>query len=167
MNKRRMLSFVSDHKRFNYRTAGVILRNRHVLVCREDDKDFTMLPGGRVELGEPSDIALKREILEELGCYGRVGRLVFSVENFFDLTGEQFHEIAKYYTVTLPDQFPFETDRPCMITHDEGHVLTFDWVPLQEDALAGVNLLPKWLRARFGDLPSQTEHLIVNERAGH
>ncbi|VAW18234.1 hypothetical protein MNBD_ALPHA12-1175 [hydrothermal vent metagenome] len=164
MDKRHALCILFGTNRFNYRTAGVILRNGHVLVCREDDKDFTMLPGGRVELGEASDIALKREITEELGCSGRIGRLIFSVENFFALTGEQFHEIGKYYSVTLPDDFPFETEKPCMITHDEGHVLTFNWVKLEAGALAGVNLLPKWLRTRFDGLPAQTEHLIVDER---
>ncbi len=164
MNGQTTLSFLTGSHRFNYRVAGVALRNNHVLVCREDEQDFVLLPGGRVELGESSNIALRREVAEELKCSGEVGRLLFSVENFFDREGEQFHEVAKYYVLSLPDEFPFETDRPCFVTHDEGHVLTFSWVPIEAKALSRVNLLPLWMRVRFGDLPAHEEHLIVDER---
>ncbi len=164
MNKRRMLSFVSDKERFNFRVAGVALRNGHVLVCREDADNFVLLPGGRVEFGEASDLALLREIKEELQCAVSVGRLLFNVENFFLREGEQFHELARYYAIELPDDFPFEKDGPCLTTRDEGHELTFEWIKADSEALARINLLPEWLRERFGDLPSTTEHLIVDER---
>ena len=164
MSGRTTLTFLTGGHRFNYRVAGIVVRQNHVLVCREDDKDFTYLPGGRVELGETSEAALKREIGEELACEGKLGQLLFSVENFFDLDGERFHEISKYYGLTLPDDFPFEKGRPCLVTHDEGHVLTFDWVPLESSALERFNLLPEWIRQRLGDLPAQAEHLIMDER---
>ena len=64
--ERTMLSFVVGTNRFNYRVAGIALRDGHVLVCREDDDDWVMLPGGRVEMGEPTTTALVREIAEEL-----------------------------------------------------------------------------------------------------
>jgi len=164
VNKRRMLSFVSGKERFNYRVAGLVLHKGHLLVCREDDNDFVMLPGGRVEFGEASDLALRREIREELKCAGNVDRLLFSVENFFERAGEQFHELAHYYLLALPADFPFVTGRAVLVTHDEGHLLTFDWVPVQTGALEQINLLPRWLRNRLGDLPVKSEHLIVDER---
>jgi 8-oxo-dGTP pyrophosphatase MutT (NUDIX family) len=164
MNQRHTLCLPFGDHLFNYRVAGVAIRNKHVLVCREDDKGFTLLPGGRVELGEPSDVALRREVREELRCEGELGGLLFSVENFFDLEGDRFHEMAKYYELALPADFPFKTDGPCMVTHDEGHILTFDWVPVEAEALWRVNLLPLWLRTRFGDLPTQAEHLVMDER---
>lgn len=161
---RTMLSFLTGTHRFNYRVAGVALRDSHVLVCREDDEDFVMLPGGRVELGEPSEVALRREINEELQCTGQIDRLLFTVENFFARGGEQFHEIALYYAISLPDSFPFEIGRPSLITHDEGHVLTIDWVPAHDEVLTSLNLLPEWIRPRFGNLPNAPDHLIVDER---
>lgn len=164
MNKRRMLSFVSDKERFNYRVAGLVLHKGHLLVCREDDNDFTLLPGGRVEFGEASDLALRREIGEELKCPAHVGRLLFSVENFFEREGELFHELAHYYALELPGDFPFVTGRAALVTHDEGHLLTFDWIPAQTGELEQINLLPQWIRSRLDDLPLQSEHLIVDER---
>ncbi len=164
MSGRMTLTFVDGVRKFNYRVAGVALRNSHVLVCREDDQDYVFLPGGRVEFGEPSDAALRREVREELGCSAEVGRLLFSVENFFELTGEHFHELAKYYVLGLPESFPFGTDGPCLVTHDEGHVLRFYWVSLETEALQDINLLPRWIRGRLADLPETSECLIRDER---
>ena len=164
MSGRTTLTFLTGRNRFNYRVAGVIIRDNHVLVCREDTDDFVLLPGGRVEFGEASDKALYREIEEELMCTARVERLLFSAENFFEREGKRYHEIAHYYAVTLPDEFPFEKNGPSLVTHDEGHVLTFDWVPVEVQALERFNVLPGWIRQRFVDLPAQAEHLIMDER---
>src|SRR6185437_3753010 len=95
--ERTMLSFVVGATRFNYRVAGIAIREGHVLTCREDDDDYVMLPGGRVEMGEPSQVALAREIAEELHSTAEIGRLLYTVENFFERGGQRFHELAAYY----------------------------------------------------------------------
>src|ERR1700709_600932 len=120
---RTMLSFVVGATRFNYRVAGVALRDGHVLTCREDDDDYVMLPGGRVEMGEASPVALAREIAEELHATGEIGRLLYTVENFFEREGQRFHEIAAYYVVTLPESVPFRSGSVAFETEDEGHRL--------------------------------------------
>lgn len=149
--------------RFNVRTAGIVVRKGHVLVAREDDADYTMLPGGRVELGEGSRVALEREVAEELKCAGTVGRLLFVVENFYTIGHERFHQIALYYGLELPREFPFATGAPCLVTEDEGHDLSFEWVPTEFNSLNAINLLPNWLCQRLGVLPERTAHMIVNE----
>lgn len=162
--QRTMLSFLTGQKRFNYRVAGVAVRDGHVLVCREDDDDYVMLPGGRVEFGEMSHLALAREIEEELKHSAEVGRLLFTAENFFAREGENFHEIGLYYEMQLPESFPFILGRPCLVTEDEGHELSFDWVAAADDALGQWNLLPAWIRARLNRLPERAEHLVIDER---
>lgn len=152
--------------RFNVRTAGIAMRENHVLVAREDDDNYTMLPGGRVELGEGSQGALEREIAEELKCTGEVGRLLFSVENFYAIAGERFHQIGLYYALMLPGDFPFETGAPCLVTQDEGHDLTFEWIMAEPASLARMNLLPNWLCQRISALPERTEHLVIDELGG-
>ena len=164
MSERQVFSFLAGKMRFNYRVAGIIIRDGHVLTCRQDDEDYVMLPGGRIEHGEVSDISLAREIEEELKCVGEIGRLLFSVENLFERDDEGFHEIGKYYLVELPNDFPFILDGPTLTTFDEGHELTFYWVPISGDSLAQFNLLPKWVRSRLANLPKTTEHLIEDER---
>lgn len=161
---RTMISFFDGQRRFNCRTAAVIVRNNHLLVCREDEDEFVLLPGGRVEFGEGSAFALEREIEEELKHEGELGDLLFSAENFFVRENVEFHELAHYYRVTLPDSFPFVSDEPCLVTHDEGHELSFYWIETSPEALAAINLLPAWLRQQAHDLPDVTKHVVFDER---
>lgn len=163
---RTMISFKVGDQRFNHRVAAIALRDGHVLVCQEDDDDYAMLPGGRVELGETSVIALAREVAEELGVVAPIERLVFTEENLFERDGETFHQIAIYYLVALPADFPFGLDGPCLVRFDEGLELKFSWVPTTEAALSAVNLLPRWLRTALQALPDTARHVIVDERSG-
>lgn len=161
---RTMLSFLSGKQRFNYRVAGIALRDNHLLVCREDDDDYVMLPGGRVEFGETSDLALRREIGEELKCSGTVGAHLFTAENFYHRDDEVFHEIGMYYAMTLDDAFPFTTDGPCLVTQDEGHDLHFSWILVDPMTLDRHRLHPKWLHGHLASPLKGHHHVKVDER---
>ncbi len=82
-----MISFIVDGVRFNFRAAAVIVDDGYVLLHRAAHEDFWSLPGGRVEAGEASAATVARELTEELGpaVDARVGRLLWVVENFFEL----------------------------------------------------------------------------------
>ena len=54
--------------RFSFRVAGVAYGPSGVLLQRVAGSDHWLLPGGRVEMLEPSREALAREIQEELGA---------------------------------------------------------------------------------------------------
>jgi 8-oxo-dGTP diphosphatase len=45
----------------------VFIQDSKVLMVREDDKDFFVFPGGRLDEGESAETALYRELNEELG----------------------------------------------------------------------------------------------------
>jgi len=160
---RTMISFVVGPSKFNYRVAAVALREGHVLTCREDDDDYVMLPGGRVEMGEATTVALAREIAEELHTTADIRRLLFVAENFFVHQGVSVHEIGTYYLIDLPSDFPFRREEVCFETEDEGHRLTFEWVPIEGDGLRRINLLPPWLDEKLRALPGAPEHLILRE----
>lgn len=161
---RLMIHFPMGKRLFNFRVAGIAIRDGHVLVCREDEDFYTLLPGGRIEFGEDSRTSLTREIAEELKGEGAVGRLLFTTEGFFSRDERQFHEVAIYYEITPPENLPFVTGETALVTEDEGHKLHFDWVRIEGDGLDRFNLLPRWLRARLGDLPATPEHLVVHDR---
>src|SRR5262245_55753320 len=79
--KRAMIVFDVGSWRFNYRVGAIIIRDGHVLLMRMGANDFWFVPGGRVEAGETARLALEREITEELGVTGEVGRLLWANEN--------------------------------------------------------------------------------------
>ena len=161
--ERVLLSFpIADH-RFNYRVAGIAIRDGHVLVCKEDEDTYAMLPGGRVELGEPSDLALTREMAEELAMPVEIGRLMLTSESFYEREDQHFHELGFFYEITLPAGAGPNGQSPWLSREDEGHMLHFDWVRL--DALGQVNLLPAWLQTRLPQLADGVEHVIYKATA--
>ena len=165
MSARHVISFPIDGRRFNFRVAGIIIADDHVLVCREDDDDYTMLPGGRIELGEDSRLSLVREMAEELDMPAEVGPMIATSESFYHRVGENFHELGFFYAVTLPGQGPTGQE-PWLQRPDEGHLLSFSWVPLDGDALEKVNLLPRWLPDFLRNLPPSLSHIVHDEREG-
>lgn len=160
---RQVISFPIEGTTFNYRVAAVIVVDGYVLVCREDDDHYVMLPGGRVEMGEASAVALGREIAEELDMPGVVGPLLATSESFYAGRGEAYHELGFFYAADLPGQGP-NGQSPWLVRQDEGHELQFSWVPLAGDALETVNLLPPWLPEFLRQQPGNPVHVVHDER---
>jgi 8-oxo-dGTP diphosphatase len=48
-----------------YKAAGILIRDRKLLVERSEGKEFYISPGGSIEEGETEKQALKRELKEE------------------------------------------------------------------------------------------------------
>ena len=162
---RHMISFPIEGARFNYRVAAVIIVDGHVLICDEDDDDYSMLPGGRVELGESSILSLQREIAEEIGLAGQIGSLILTSESFYRREGEHFHELGYFYRVELPADARPNGQSPWLVTHDEGHEHRFHWIALDSDGVKTFNLKPEWLPEVLRRLPDQLTHIIFDERA--
>jgi 8-oxo-dGTP pyrophosphatase MutT (NUDIX family) len=166
-----VISVVVDGVRFNFRAAAVIVDDGYALLHRASFEDFWSLPGGRVEVGEPSAVTVARELAEELGpaCDARVERLLWVIENFFTYEDERFHELGMYYHVTLgatcsylAKDRPFEgveTDLPLHM--GERVQLIYQWFPL--DTLANIALFPLALRERLSALPATPELLVEND----
>lgn len=48
-----------------YKSAGILINDRKILVERSKNKDFFIAPGGKIEQGETEKEALIRELFEE------------------------------------------------------------------------------------------------------
>ena len=155
-----MLTFDRPNGRFNHRVAGACLHDDHVLLTRAEGEDYWILPGGRVELLEDTRTALRREMLEELGCAVEIGDPLWIVENFFSLAGESYHELAFVYEFSPSDATLLDPSWTSTTT-DAGVTILFRWFSL--DHLEHVNLKPAFLKTLLRDPPTSPQHLVIRE----
>ena len=119
---------VEDYK-LNVRAAGIIIHNNKVLTHRNVNEDHYALIGGRVQIGEDSETTIKREIMEELGKEIEITGYISTIENFFELKGEKYHEIMFAYKA----EFVNEEDKKVegTIKNIEGkEYLQYEWLDL-------------------------------------
>ncbi len=153
-----MLTFKHSLGRFNCRTVGVVIDRQRLLIHRAEDENFWTLPGGRVEFGEPANLALARELAEELDVSVEVGRLVWVVENFFSYRDEPYHEIAFYFHVSLPDDSHLKDRNEPFVGDENGLPLIFHWHPLED--LRNLALYPSFLREAIREMPHATQYIV-------
>ena len=90
--------FTRENKWFRYRAAAIIIEEDCVLFAGNEIDDYYYSIGGGVHMGETSEQAVKREVLEETGVEYEIDRLAVIHENFFNenqgsLKGMDCHEI--------------------------------------------------------------------------
>jgi ADP-ribose pyrophosphatase YjhB (NUDIX family) len=108
---------------------------------------------------EPGDVALLRELAEEMAEEARIERLVWVVDNLYEHRGVRYHEASLYFLVSLPDDSPaYQAQEPWTGTEVDGTVLLFRWFRLDELEL--VNLLPSFLRTALAALPAGIEYVV-------
>lgn len=162
----RMVTFDVEGVRFVYRVSGVAIIDGRVLVHQfEGEDDFYVLPGGRVDVREPAEEALAREMLEELGCEVRVGRLLWVLDNLFTHRGVNYHELGLIFEILLPDGCMQASGEPWTgreedldMAGGEGLELYFQWIPLQE--LPNLDIKPSCLREMLRELPEHPVYVL-------
>jgi 8-oxo-dGTP pyrophosphatase MutT (NUDIX family) len=139
---------------FNLRVAAIITRDDQILVCTVDGLGYWFLPGGRVRFGEPSDVALARELAEELGHDLPPGPLALVVENIFRKPSLE-HEIGLYHRITWPSTLaPDDLEAGT----ESGH--RFRWMPVRD--LGSVDFRPVGLIPVLPELAGTLQHVVLN-----
>jgi len=155
-----MITFRKGNLKFTFRVAAVIIRDGHVLLQHAVQQGHWFLTGGRAELRESTAETITREIREELGIEVRIERLLWVVENFFELAEILHHELGLYFLVSIPDDAYLNNSGQSFIKTDAdaGAELVFQWHPL--DKLAAAPLYPSFLQEALKSLPEVTEHIV-------
>ncbi|NIA14406.1 MAG: NUDIX domain-containing protein [Nitrospiraceae bacterium] len=90
---------------------------------------FYCPPGGRIEFGELSDVALRREIKEELDAEVDNLTLLGVLENLFTFDGKQGHEVVFVYDAQFRDKSLYESDG-FIGTESDGSQFNAIWLDL-------------------------------------
>lgn len=154
-----MICFDVDGARFNYRVAGIALRDNQVLLNCLEGENYWFLPGGRVDMGESSREGLRREMQEELQEEVQVGQLLWIAEDFFTSeSGKAYHELGFYYRMDFSPEASIYKIQEVLLATDGHTRLVFQWVPLTE--LEHIVLYPPFLIQGLQQLPEQTVHIL-------
>ncbi|PFX72031.1 DNA mismatch repair protein MutT [Bacillus cereus] len=153
------MNFLLSRKKqkFNYRVAAICIKDKKILLQKSSADDYWYLPGGRVEILETGEHAIKRILKRELEINIKVKRLVWLNENLFTLNGINFHEIGFYYDV-YPQFDPCKGNN-LVITNECGLTFVTQWFSLKE--LDSLNVKPAFLKNKLKNIPNDIEHIVV------
>lgn len=141
-----MISFAVGRTQFQLRAAAILCHQGRWLLHRAAGDDFWTLPGGRVEAGEDTAQALRREMLEELGEPVQALQLDYVVESFYPHGGGACHELGFFYRCELAPASPLGRHQQPFAGQelDLAKPLTFAWFsPAQRSDLL---VYPSFLR---------------------
>lgn len=151
------ITFAAGDQIFNYRVAGLFIREGRLLVMRDGPESNWYLPGGRVAVGETAEAALLREMREELGISAEIDRPLWLNQSFFvpDGTAQKVHELCLYFLMKTPESGLPTGSEPCF-RREGGQVHEFRW--LSFEALRDAYFYPLFLKEAVFSLP---EHLTL------
>ena len=147
-----------------FRSGGIIISNNKVMMVDNHHNKFWCLPGGHVHIGEDTQAAIKREIMEETSITFESAQLTTIVENYYySRFGKMVHELSFYYLlngVTIP---PEKAKNFKCVENDEGSLidLEFKWIPLNK--LENYDIRPRKLKEILKNKDFCFHHDIIHE----
>lgn len=115
----------------NVRASGIIIHDNKILLHKNINEEHYALIGGRVAIGESSEEALKREVMEEMGKEVDIIEGLTTVENFFQTKDSKYYEILFVHRLEFKD----EDDKKILetIKNVEGKdYLRYEWIDIDE-----------------------------------
>ena len=159
---RESIKMKTNDYNFKFRVSGLIIKNNKLLLVDMDNSGFLCLPGGYVELGETTEEAVKRELVEEIRKEVSIERYLGVVENYFiNKYNKKMHEISFYYLMNFIDN-DFDEKNFTLIENDKGHniKLDFKWIDIND--LDHFDVRPAFLKKIINNR-LEFNHLIFNE----
>jgi len=158
------ITFSRNGVRFGFRAAGVALNQGRVLMQRSELDPFWVLPGGRVEMQESAEDALRREMREELKLEIEVERLLWTLEIFFVYRSESNREIGLYFLMKLPrDSDLYNSDGVVQTEDERGMKLWNRWQSL--DSLRELDIKPAFLYDVLLAMPDVPNYIVHRDDA--
>lgn len=119
--------------------VGAVILDEGRVMCAQRGPDGSLpgmweFPGGKIEPGESPQEALKREILEELGCNIVVGDLINTASHRYDFGTVN---LTTYYC-TLESGEPLATEHSALDWRLPAELPELQWAPADLPAVAQI-----------------------------
>ena len=151
------LDYKIDNNRFNARVSAIIYNKdkTQILLFKMKDRNFYMLPGGRIEVNEDSLSAVKREISEELG-FDLECTLCSIQENVLKLENTNIMQYCFCYKAIYDGKINDEK----FVCKDNNSQI-FEWIDLND--LSNIIIKPSSTSRLIKDDRNDIKHIIEFE----
>lgn len=151
------LSVMINDVKLNIRVGAIIKYQNKLLVERNKNVDFSVIPGGRIQTLETSLEALIRELNEELGIdlSNEKFELASLIENYFNFDNKKYHELYFVYKVELKQEYNLDDGIKNLDNSDSSYYL------LNEEELEKEKMLPDIIKQI--DKEKEFKHYIIND----
>ncbi len=109
-------------EKFDLIARAVILDKDKILLCRKKEEDYYFFPGGHVEFSERAELAIARELLEEIDVSPSRVNYIGTVENLITEAEEKIHEINLVFEAEI-------LEKEIKLTEEH---LDFYWIELSK-----------------------------------
>ncbi len=134
---------------------ALIIKNRKILVCWTHGRDYYFLPGGHVEFGETMQVALRRELAEELGVDVAKAKFIGAVENLFVQNQTQKHEVSFVFHVDINES---------NVVSKEEHI-SFLWMGMDE--FINNNIAPQAMKDAIIKWTAEKNAFFIEEKSSN
>ena len=137
------------------KVIGLAKHKNRLLVCEVLNDEGVLKGwcplGGGIEFGETAEVALRREIQEELGCDIQIIGGPIVLENIFEHHGIQGHEIVFAFSVHFGDSQIYAKNR-FQICEASGSLHWVEWVEIAKFKIKEHILFPLALFERLDSI---------------
>lgn len=160
-----IITIKSDDSRFGVRVAGIIFNRdkTKVFMQKQEKHNFYMFPGGRLEVHEDSETAIKRELEEELAIKEEV-MLKYISESFIQFPNKRYHEIGYYFVLSIDEEkYGYEVGKQyhSLDEENDGNSL-FEWIDLHD--IQSIDITPSFMKDKLKEITDdKLEHIIYKE----
>ena len=140
---------------------GLFLAQEHVLLVRaklpDQDAEIWLAPGGGVETGEPTEVALARELFEETGFrLSAPAREVWTRSHTYGFEGERVTQHERFFLIPTSRFEPTMANNPSRF--EVRDFREFRWWSIDEICAADLLFAPRelgpWMRLLVdGEIP--------------
>ncbi len=137
---------------FTFRIGYLAFNGDKILLQYDPKNNYWFITGGRVEFGNTTSETVAREVAEELSLDISKMELAGFIENFFSLDGDNYHEIAVYYRICLPENFELPTKEAC------GKPIILGWHNLED--LEAIDIKPALTKELWSGFQQGFTHYV-------